>query len=133
MSKTNMKLTLTVKLIGDRKAKITLRFVKESLLSNISTAFENAYKDKETGIYIWSYQDFTFDEGQIRLPDIKYKDVDMTHTHKFATEKDRYETLKNYYKALNNWSSNKEIFPIQQNNILFDQHVTMFEDWWFIN
>lgn len=132
MRKTDMKLTFTIKLIGDRKVKITLRHVKESLLSDITTAFENTYKDKETGIAIWSYQDFTFDERQIRLPDKKYKDANMSHTHKFATEKDRYKTLKNFYKTLTNWSKDEEIFPIQSREI-FDQRVTMFEDWWFIN
>ena len=133
MSRTNMKLSLVIKLIDDNKVKITLRYVKESLLSDIGNAFENVYKDKETGIYIWSYEDFAFDERQIRLPDKKYKGVDMSYTYKFATEKNRYNTLKKYHKALTNWSSDKKIFPNQINKIIFDQRVTMYENWWFIN
>jgi hypothetical protein len=132
MSNTKMKLSLNIKLIGDRKVEITIKYVKESLLCDITTAFEHTYTDKETGVSIWSFQDFMFDESQIRLPDKKYKCDNMSYTHKFATEKDRYKTLKKYYTSLGNWSKDEELFPIQDDR-LFDDRVTLYEDWWFIN
>lgn len=127
---TNLKLTLIVKLIGSRKVQIIIRYVSSDAIDN-GVSFDKLYQDKLTGIYIWSYDDFIFDERQIRLPCYKHNKQESSYIHEFVDEKSRYETLKKYYKALSNWVKQEKIFPNQNKKVTRDR-VTMFEDWWFI-
>lgn len=129
MTDFTMKLTLTVELIGSRKVKMTIKHIDDMAIAS-KNSFEKMFRDKSSNIYVWSYDDFFFDERQIRLPDRQNKLEDATYTYKFPNEKLRYETLKKYFKTLDSWSKDKEIFSNQKNTN--GNNVTLYEEWWFV-
>jgi len=105
-----MKLILKVDILGNTSVKMTIVQIAHEAIKRTQSIDSLIFKDNDCDIIIWSWQDFVFDERQIRLPQ-ENKMMKMTHTQHFKSDKERYETLKKYYYLLNKWALNTRMFP----------------------
>jgi len=104
------KLWLEITMIGESKLKIKLLMVSSSIPKH---SYEKtlSYRDKDTGLVIWSYQDFVFDDRQLRIPQTNMLSNKMEHVHDFKTEVARYLYLRTLHRTLNNWAKDLHTFP----------------------
>lgn len=125
------KLWLDIKLIGECKVKIKLLMVSSNIPKH---PYEppTVFRDKRTGIVIWSYSSFTFDDRQLRIPQIDKLSNNMEHVHEFDNKTDRYVFLKNLSRTLNNWSRDVQSFPT---NFTYGKYnsLTMTDNFWIVN
>lgn len=122
-----MKAIFKFELIGKDELKIKLVHVCDTVI-NITGEYDGNYFYDD--IMIWSLREFTFDERQIRLPQISELSDKMVHTHKFESEQERYETLKKFYISLNKWSLDTKLFP--NNNLNNIKRVLIQDKYWTV-
>ncbi|MFW6225458.1 MAG: hypothetical protein ACOC3V_00700 [bacterium] len=122
-----MKAIFKFELIGKNELKVKLVHVCDTVV-NITDNYDGNYFYDE--IMIWSLRTFTFDERQIRLPQLSELSDKMVHTHKFESEQERYETLKKFYISLNRWSLDTKLFP--NNNLDNTKRVLIQDKYWTV-
>lgn len=116
-----MKAIFKFEFIGEHSLKIKLLQVCDSVLNKTETYDGNYFMGGD--IMIWSLRTFAFDERQIRLPQLSKLSDKMEHTHNFKSDKERYDTLKNFYDALTKWSNgNENYFSAEKKVIIKDKY-----------
>lgn len=124
-----MKLQLGIKLIGETMVEMTLVYICDEAIKDHWTKENKIFQDG-SGVTIWSFSDFTFDDRQIRLPQ-RNKVLDtLKHIHQFKSEEERYDTLKKFYHALNKWSLNTKMFPNTNTDIT--KRIQINQNYWCI-
>lgn len=122
-----MKAIFKIEFIGKDELKIKLVHVCNTVI-NATGKYDGKYFYDD--IMIWSLRDFTFDERQIRLPQLSELSDKMESTYKFESEKERYNTLKRFYVALNKWSMDDKLFP--NNNLNHTKRVVIQDKYWSV-
>jgi hypothetical protein len=125
------KLWLEITMIGESKLKIKLLMIS-SCVPKQSYEKSISYNDRDTGLVIWSFQDFIFDERQLRIPQTNMLSNNMEHIHDFKSDNKRYTYLKKLHRTLNNWSKDVHVFPT---NFTYGKQncIRMEDKFWIIN
>ena len=123
-----MKLILKIKLIGEFTLEMTICAIDKKILKKNTNVINMTHINKNNNIIIWCFQDFIFDERQIRLPDIKNIDNSVKYKHKFKSDIIRKNILQKYMVALKSWSNDKKIFKNTMSS-----EFRFNGDFWIIN
>ena len=129
------KLCLRINLYGNCKLEIKIFMITHNFIKGMSNKV--SYYDFDNEFYIYSKDNFLFDDDILRLPSSEFLDKDLCYIHTFETEHHRYEYLKHMYYALSNWGSDKEIFvtnySIIDKKLKNRSNVNLCDNYWFIS
>jgi hypothetical protein len=105
------KISLKVSIFSSVRVEIKIINVDRRIINKNTREPNPIYIDKSNGFTIWSFNQFLFNEKELRLPSIEYLNHENKYTHVFKSEMDMYSTLKRMYYALSNWASDPHMFP----------------------
>jgi len=106
-----MKMMLEINLIGNKKLKINIVQLTPEAMRPLYSIDYKLFIDTKSDMIIWSFGEFSFNEKEIKLPQIDKRWSSRTYTFEFKDELERYETLKKYYNLLSKWTLDSRIFP----------------------